>query len=248
MKKLHICLAQVLLAAYLLISVPAEASASKNGSAQPCPIGSEAGCEEPHRGPTGPTGPTGPPGEASAYIAGYADGTTLTGAIIPLDLQIVNIGSPILFNVPGITSPSDPNLPFKGITYNAVLGFFTVETPGIYEINYEATFVGTTPPINEGATFFVPVISVLFGSTEIPESYTAGYADDMTPIVSLGDWVSGSVIVSITDPATQTISLINSIMTSATPLQLWDLAQVYPSTILPPVPTTTAFITIERIQ
>jgi hypothetical protein len=259
MKKLHICLAQVLLAAYLLISAPAEVSASQNGSAQRGPAAIEAKCQRPRQGPTGFTGATGAPGEILAYIAGYADGTigpfgTIgpSGATgdVPLDLQVVDIGDPILFNVPG---------PMSGIFYNGnigpLAGTFSVDTSGIYKIDYGASFVGTLPYTG---VFHVPVIGLRLGtgidSVEIPDSYIAGYAHGMFFTmggISLGDWASGSVILSITDSGSQIISLINSNMASATPLQLVDLAQQLYSGISPPPfpPTTTsAFITIERIQ
>ena len=241
MKKLCMLSTQVLLAAYLLIGLPVQVSASQEGPVQRGPSGTEAGCKR-HRGPTGPTGAQ---GEVFAFISGYADATTPAGATGPLDTQIVLVGAPILFNVPPNT---DVLITSSGITYNgntgALAGTFSVKKAGLYEINYGARWAGNNVSFPTSS----PIIAVEIDGNEIVDSRIAGPPSPPVDFgVFLPDFPSASVIVSITDPATQVISLVNSISSGAgVSLQLATL--FFPVPLVNNPPTTSAFITIKRIQ
>jgi hypothetical protein len=280
MKKLTPFSMQVLLTVYLLISLPVQAFGSdvRSGPRGPKSIeaGIEAGCRRPHQGPTGPTGPTGhtgavgatgPQGVAISFISAFADGTSgptgtppLFGPNGSLNSQFVFMGAPIYFNPYTTPNNPDPFAPASDIIYDPPSGTFLVSSPGIYEISYGGRWVGTMLPDFADSTVYVPVVGLRIGLYEIPDSRIASQGSEMLNVTlpvsptgstrSISEWISSSIIISITEPSIQQIALINSSTSSVTTLQLLDLANLfYPLLSPPPTPTSTAaFITIKRIQ
>jgi hypothetical protein len=233
MKKLFLLSTQVLLASYLLVSIPSQVFGSNTQSNRLGPNGIEAACRRPPQGPTGPTGPTGatgptgPTGPTGAIGGTGATGPTgFTGATGPTGFSGTGgltgptgptgpTGSlPVLVFISGV---ADDTIGVGGTALNAqgVLPGqpiqFNILDMSVSGIRYLAgVFTISTPGTYEfsyGAKwlspFSRPPIQLLL--TNSPFSPAAVGSVVGNPTESSGDWATASVIATILGGTTAVI-------------------------------------------